>query len=262
MVRNVVPKELTAKARDLMDAIIGGPPPAAGTLGLEKCPTGPIDDPEARGQPGPWPEPGDPRPVIASGGYTHSLHHPIPDENYGHPGLMAALLEHYVEVNKQLLRCSDEDATGLKLMQQFFRRTDLGPKPRNGCTSDGEPPRGWHMDQAFLPHHYDEQPRKMFYHSILALHDVGQDCAPFFGARNSFRKAMALSRSMPLADQKEVVPAPDMTRTALGGHLHKMAEEAGDQILDPMDYEEVHWNEGDLLILGECHIECSLSQPH
>ena len=60
----------------------------------------------------------------------------------------------------------------------------------------------------------------------------------------------------------EVVPAPDMTRTALGGHLHKMAEEAGDQILDPMDYEEVHWNEGDLLILGECHIECSLSQPH
>ena len=89
----------------------------------------------------------------------------------------------------------------------------------------------------------------MFYHSILALHDVGQDCAPFFGARNSFRKAMALSRSMPLADQQEVVPAPDMTRTALGGHLHKMAEEAGDQILDPMDYEEVHWNEGDLLIL-------------
>ena len=136
-----------------MDAIIGGPPPAAGTLGLEKCPTGPIDDPEARGQPGPWPEPGDPRPVISSGGYTHSLHHPIPDENYGHAGLMAALLEHYVEVNKQLLRCSDEDAKGLKLMQQFFRRTDLGPKPRNGCTSDGEPPRGWHMDQAFLPHH-------------------------------------------------------------------------------------------------------------
>ena len=153
VVRNVVPKELTTKARDLMDAIIGGPPPAAGVLGLEKCPTGPIDDPEARGQPGPWPEPGDPRPVIASGGYTHSLHHPIPDENYGHPGLMAALLEHYVEVNKQLLRCSDEDAKGLKLMQQFFRRTDLGPKPRNGCTSDGEPPRGWHMDQAFLPHH-------------------------------------------------------------------------------------------------------------
>jgi hypothetical protein len=30
VVRNVVSKELTAQARDLMDAIIGSPPPAKG----------------------------------------------------------------------------------------------------------------------------------------------------------------------------------------------------------------------------------------
>lgn len=130
-----------------MDEIIGHAP------GLEKCPT---DGPGARGQPGPWPELGDDRPVIASGGgrlllapqarfpncataaallrpppdslaflsgYTHSLHHPICDTKYGQPGVMADLLTPYVDINKQLLRCDDESAKDLKLMQQFFRRT-------------------------------------------------------------------------------------------------------------------------------------------
>ena len=36
-------------------------------------------------------------------------------------GVMADLLKPYVEVNKQLLRCDDESAKELKLMQQFFR---------------------------------------------------------------------------------------------------------------------------------------------
>jgi hypothetical protein len=193
VVKNVVSKDLTAQARELVDKIIGSPPPPAGELGLERCPT---EGPGARGQPGPWPEPGDGRPVISSGGYTHSLHHPIADEQYGHAGLMARLLEPYVEINKQLLRCDDASAMGLKLMQQFFRRTDLGPGPRQGCTSDGVPPRGWHQDQSFLPHHYDSSPRKMFYHTILALHPVVQDGAPFFGARGSYQRAKQLSRGM------------------------------------------------------------------
>jgi|EP01046_Picozoa_sp_COSAG06_P008365 hypothetical protein len=105
------------------------------------------------------------------------------------------------------------------------------------------------MDQAFLPRHYDARPREMFYHTILALHDVKQDCAPFFGARNSFKKAMELSRSIPEDQWDELVPAADMTRTFLGGHLHRMAAEQGDKIHDEFDYEEVHWNEGDLVIL-------------
>lgn len=133
VVRNVVPTHLTAKARELVDSIIGSSPPPAPELGLQKCPAG--NEPGSRGQATPWPEPGDERPVIASGNYTHSIHHPIPDADYGFEGLMAALVEPYVHINQQLLRCSDEDAKDLKLMQQFFRRTDLGPEPRHGCTS-------------------------------------------------------------------------------------------------------------------------------
>ena len=247
VVRNVVPKELCRKARGLVDAIIGSPPPAPPALGLKKCPNG--DEPGSRGQGGSWPVPGDERPVISTGNYTHSIHHPIPDANYGYEGVMAGLVEPYIKINQQLLRCTDEEAKDLKLMQQFFRRTDLGPEPRHGSTTAGERPRGWHMDQAFLPRHYDSRPREMFYHTILALHDVGKDCAPFFGARNSFRKAMELSRSIPPEQWDELVPAADMTRTFLGGYLHRMAEERGEKILDPLDYEEVHWNEGDLVIL-------------
>lgn len=247
VVRNVVSKDLTAQARDLMDAIIGSAPPPAGELGLMRVPAG--DEPGSRGQSTPWPQPGDERPVISTGGYTHSLHHPIPDASYGHAGLMAKLVEPYIGINQQLLRCTDEQAKDLKLMQQFFRRTDLGPEPRHGSTSAGERPRGWHMDQAFLPRHYDARPREMFYHTILALHDVKEDCAPFFGARNAFRKAMGLSRQISPEEGEMLVPAADMTRTHLGGHLHKMAEEQGDKIVNEYDYEEIHWNEGDLVIL-------------
>ena len=40
VVRNVVPTELTRKARGLVDSIIGSSPPAPPALGLKKCPTG------------------------------------------------------------------------------------------------------------------------------------------------------------------------------------------------------------------------------
>jgi hypothetical protein len=63
VIRNLVSRDLTARARALMDKILGAEPPPQGQLGLEECPTG--DGPRARGQPGPWPAPGDERPVIA-----------------------------------------------------------------------------------------------------------------------------------------------------------------------------------------------------
>eukprot|EP01050_Picozoa_sp_SAG11_P019094 SAG11_NODE_2989_length_2787_cov_1.598586_1_plen_258_part_00 len=220
VIPNLVPKTLTMQARELMDRILGAPPPREG-FGLEVCPTG--DGPGARGQAGPWPAPGDKRPLITSGGFTHSIHHPIDDP------LMAKLMLPFVELNKKLLRIVDDDedaSNGLKLMQQFFRRTDLGPEPRVGCTSDGEPPRGWHQDQSFLPRHYAASPRSMFYHTILALHDVVQDGAPFFAARNSYRRAKQLSEAMSPEEQQRIVPFADMTRTRLSGHLNELAKSA------------------------------------
>lgn len=140
---------LAARACQLVDAIVGSPPPAAaGVVGLERVP----DD---RGQPGPWPAEGDNRPVITSNNWKHSIQHPICDSEYGFAGIMADLATPFVELNQQLLRARDRGDTsvgGLKLMQQFFRRTDVSPAPHHGCHDpEWVEPRAWHMDQAFLP---------------------------------------------------------------------------------------------------------------
>ena len=256
VIPNVVPKDLTTQARQLVDAIIGAPPPPSPSLGLEKVPTGPPGDPNARGQPGPWPVKGDNRPTIQSGGYTHSLHHPMPDGDYGFSGLMAKILQPYVQINAALLRCPESEVPNLKLMQQFFRRTDRGPDPVHGSTRQGVPPRGWHMDQAFLPRHYESSPRQMFYHTILACCPVVQDAAPFFTSTGSFKRAKQLSYSMTEEEQAAAVPYADMTRTKLGGVLSELAQRDGGRAINPMnedgicaEYEEVHWAEGDLLVL-------------
>jgi hypothetical protein len=243
VVRQLVPRELTSQARGLVDAIIGSSPPPPPQLGLEQVCT---EGAARRGQPGPWPEPGEELPVIASGNYTHSIHHPIAASRYGYPGLMAKLLERYVHVNQALLRVPDSDLANLKCMQQFFRRTDLGPAygddgqpSRHGVTGQGCPPTGWHMDQAFLPRHYETVPRQMFYHTILACTPVVQDGAPFFCANGSYKRAKAMSQRMTMNEQHAVVPYADMTRTKLGSYLHELARRDGGEIFDRNDYEEV-----------------------
>ena len=67
-------------------------------------------------------------------------------------------------------------------MQQFFRRTDLGPGSAAGATGQGEPPRGWHMDQAFLPKHYESTPRQMFYHTVRRRRARGPTHAVFWAS--------------------------------------------------------------------------------
>jgi len=56
--------------------------------------------------------------------------------------------------------------------------------------------------------------------------------------------------------QAAAVPYADMTRTKLGGVLQEMARRDGGRDINPLnedgvcaEYEEVHWAEGDLLIL-------------
>ena len=145
----LIDRELAARACQLVDAIVGSPPPPVpGGVGLERVP-------EERGQPGPWPLKGDDRPVITSKGWKHSIQHPICDSAYGFPGMMAELLMPFVQLNRQLLRADDsgdKPVGGLKLMQQFFRRTDVSPPPHHGCHEpEWVEPISFHMDQAFLP---------------------------------------------------------------------------------------------------------------
>eukprot|EP01051_Picozoa_sp_SAG22_P018562 SAG22_NODE_3161_length_1891_cov_1.982701_2_plen_148_part_00 len=146
---------------------------------------------------------------MATGSYRHSMLHPICDP------LAAELVEPFVELNAELLSCP----TGrLKLMQQMFVRTDASPGPHPG--HDGLPPVGWHMDQAFLPHHYEArggEPKQMFYHSMLALSPVRRGCAPFFAATGSFRRARAATEAMSAEQMQAVVPGADETRTQLPG---------------------------------------------
>ena len=140
---------LAARACQLVDTIVGSrPPETPGVVGLERVP-------RDRGQPGPWPVKGDNRPVITSNNWKHSIQHPICDSTYGFPGIMAELLMPFVELNRKLLRAdgsADKPVDGLKLMQQFFRRTDVSPPPHHGCHDpEWVEPVMFHMDQAFLP---------------------------------------------------------------------------------------------------------------
>jgi hypothetical protein len=89
-----------------------------------------------------------------SGAWKHSIQHPIRDAGYGCPGLMAALLAPLVALNRQLLRAPEGGAAagGIKLMQQFFRRTDVSPPPHHGCHApEWVEPRMWHMVRAPPP---------------------------------------------------------------------------------------------------------------
>ena len=136
---------LAARACEFVDALVGSAPPAPGVVGLERVP-------EERGQPGPWPAEGDRRPVITSNGWKHSIQHPICDSDYpGFAGIMAELLTPFVALNQQLLRGGGPDESGgLKLMQQFFRRTDVSPPPHHGCHDPWVEPRSWHMVRRLL----------------------------------------------------------------------------------------------------------------
>ena len=232
VVRGLVPRDLTSQARELVDAIIGG------SSGVESVPTD-------RGQPGPWPTDGGALPVITSSAFKHSINPPIDDAAFGHEGLLAKLLLPMVGVNRQLLRCeeaqdgSDSATGGLKLLQQFFRRTDVGPE-RHGC-SDGPPPNAWHLDQGFLPRHYAARPRQMFYHTILALTDVKRDGGAFFASPSSLARARAITGGLNPAEESRIVRQADETRTRLRQVLLPQ--------LSNTDAVEVHFDEGDMLVL-------------
>jgi hypothetical protein len=214
VVRGIVPdRGLTSQARQLVDTIIGG------SDGLEQVAA-------ARGQPGPWPRPGETRPIITSSAFKHTINPPIDDRAFGHAGLLAKLLLPMVRLNRQLLRCGpadeaaagegggDQSAGGLKLLQQFLRRTDVGPPPHPGCTG-GPPPNAWHLDQAYLPQHFAARPKQMFYHTILALTDVKRDGGAFFASPSSLARARSLTQQLEPAEASRYLRHADETRTHL-----------------------------------------------
>jgi hypothetical protein len=152
IIPQLIGSQLASAGRQLIDDLLGESDPV------------PQVDP-ARYQPGPWPE-GEPLrgtgsrlPVLTTGNYRHSICHPICSH------VAAELLLPFVALNEELLDCPAER---LKLMQQMMVRTDASPPPHAG--HGNAPPIGWHMDQAFLPRHYESQPRDVLPHHAGAEH--------------------------------------------------------------------------------------------
>jgi hypothetical protein len=99
------------------------------------------------------------KPCVTSRRFRHEIRHPIEDAK----ALAAATTAgRMVELHAYLLRSTSER---LRLMQHMLVRTDYDPHTAAG-------PRDWHADHAFLSQDYTESPRRIFYHSVIALKDV------------------------------------------------------------------------------------------
>jgi hypothetical protein len=159
-----------------------------------------------------WPEPsaaGGGAPVLHTGGWAHSLQHPLRDAR------SAAVVAPMAPIVQQLLRSSPD---GLKLFHQNYRRTDPSPPPDgdypdiiDGCIDGSK--AGFHMDSGFLPWHYTTTPRLNYYITILALSPVVSGGAAFMyapGSLSAARKAGAL-----LSDQQATSITAKGCRTIL-----------------------------------------------
>ena len=140
-------------------------------------------------------------PVIHTGGYAHSLQHPLYDAR------CAATVPPMAASMGTILRSGTTDRSGpsgLKLIHQNFRRTDPQPGPYPELiggvqrSEDGkQPAAGFHMDSAFLPEHYAATPRLNYYITILALSPVVTGGAAFMFAPGSLAAAKAAAVSLP-----------------------------------------------------------------
>ena len=180
-----------------------------------------------------WPESVHDPPYITSGNFTHSILHPINDP------AAALLVPPMVPLQADLLRCRTED---VKLLNQNFRRTDRSPPPQ---AQGAAVKQAWHMDSAFLPRHYETEPRQNYYISLLALSPVEHGVAPFCMVPGSLQAALTAGRALP-ADEAAAVDGMDC-RTKLPGRLRELGVQ--DHIdADPAG-REVYLEEGDMLLL-------------
>lgn len=157
VVRGAVPLDVCHRARALMDAQLG-PPGESCKDHVAKLYGGVQDDRAWTKKAAAWPAAvgvaawdgiGPRPPEIATGGFRHSLRHPIRDS------VMADLVTPaMVQIHKRLLRTES-----LRMNQQFMVRTDYQPGPYP------EVP-GWHLDHAFLPHQWEATPSAVYYSSM------------------------------------------------------------------------------------------------
>ena len=163
VVKGMVPLEITARMRQLMDDILGPPakdvPETEYGWGSREAVWSAVTDAYERGTP-----------VVDSGNWMHTIRHPIQCHD---ASVCADIISKtgVVELHEDLLKSSN-----VKLMQQMLRRTDVDPEAEKRGRSL---PLGWHMDHGFIPPLYQTEPRQMYYHTMTALNDIGPGGAPF-----------------------------------------------------------------------------------
>ncbi|NKB66097.1 MAG: hypothetical protein GKR89_03465 [Candidatus Latescibacteria bacterium] len=116
----------------------------------------------------------------------HTLRHPIPGP------IMADLITQTAlhETAVQILH-GDQ----LRLLEQVLMRSDPRPPPHG--------PLGWHVDFAFLPEHYQAQPRQVYFQMITSLNTVEPGCAPFMIVPGSHHLTYAASQRLGSLDALE-----------------------------------------------------------
>ena len=129
VVKGMVPLDITARMRQLMDDILGPPakdvPETEYGWGSREAGWSAVTDAYERGSP-----------VVDSGNWMHTIRHPIQCHD---ASVCADIISKtgVVELHEDLLKSSN-----VKLMQQMLRRTDVDPEAEKRGRSF---PKGWHM---------------------------------------------------------------------------------------------------------------------
>lgn len=184
VIKGVVDESTAGTVRSLIDDLLGREPREtidADALGYQTYETLNVHGIDYK-----WPRKlgDDPTstPMLKTGGYLHWVEHPI------HDARAAVAVPAMAPLLAKLLRCTDP-INDLKLIHQNFRRTDPSPPPYPDYIAegilDGSSGVGFHLDSAFLPHHYEATPRLNYYITILALTPVVSGGAAFCYAPGS-----------------------------------------------------------------------------
>jgi len=160
----------------------------------------------------------------------HTVRHPIPG------ALMAEILANpkLLELAKVLLHANE-----LRLLEQVLIRTD----PANQKPGV----RGWHVDMAFLPRHYNATPRQTYYHMVHALNPVAPHSGAFTIVPGSHKKTYAVSEKMASEEElKQLKANPiDVAEIDIADAIEVLPEDGDLLVFNPMALHSASANVGE-----------------
>lgn len=148
----------------------------------------------------------------------NTLRHPIPG-----PIMAEILSPRLVELAGRLLHSSD-----LRLLEQVLIRTD--PQAVR------VPVNQWHVDMAFLPRHYQSQPRQTYFHMVHCLNTVAPGGGAFTIVPGSHHQTFAAAAKLGSENRlAELKTAPiEMAGIDVSQAIEVCAEEGDLLVFNPM----------------------------